>query len=248
MHTPPSAKQGGSDDPLSLQVDSECRLCGLGQPNSDKKLAVCQPTIWDSESQRPSVDTPLVLFVGDSPTPDDMPAGRPFTGITGSLLRARNKTSLFAHFSVRERASVYLCNAVRCLAISDTIPASSFRACTERYLQQHMESLGSLPCRDRIVVMLGAKATAFTYQLAGHRNVSSMQARQMQGTKLPICGKPWVGISTLSLNLVVAQPERLLEVVDHFHILSRYLSSSSNTPLSPVFTEPEAPPSLSRKD
>ncbi len=247
MHSSSRAKPGGSDDPLSLPVDSECRLCELGQPNSDKKLAVCQPTIWDSESQSPSVDTPLVLFVGDSPTPDDMPAGRPFTGITGSLLRARNKTSLFSQFSVRQRASVYLCNAVRCLAISDTIPASSFRACTERYLRQHMESLATLPCRNRIVVMLGAKATAFTYQLAGHRNVSSSQARQMQGTNLPICGTPWVGISTLSLNLVVAQPERLLEVFDHFHILSRYLGDNPQPALDPTFVDP-SPPSLSRKD
>jgi uracil-DNA glycosylase family 4 len=239
------SKHGGSGDPLQLPVDTGCRQCPLGQLAAARNWPVCQPTIWDSLSRRPAPDIPIIVFIGDAPMFDER-TGRPFSGVAGSLLRGRDEHSLFSRFRLRELACVWLCNAVRCPSSASTIPTSAFNACTQRYLESHLESLGSLPCSDRILMMMGAPAISATMKLAGFTGISSVKARQMQGTTLPIRGIPWVGVSTHHPQHIMVQPERFPEMLDHFHILRRYISnkqlSTKPTIISPV------PPQSLRKD
>jgi uracil-DNA glycosylase family 4 len=227
---------------LPLLQDTSCTLCELGPHASAQGWSVCQPTIWDSLSQPPSEHTPLLFVLGERPSMDEARTGRPFTGMAGMYLRSQAGWSLFSSFKVRQRACVYLANVVRCPCVVDVVPASSLNVCSNTYLLPHLEPLGSLPCSNRIALLMGAPAVKHWYALSGQRNVSLAQARNQQGSETVIRGTPWVAVSTYNPGIALRESSRHLEISDHFTIIDRLLRGEPVADMHPDIVEPGAPP------
>src|SRR5512136_1675988 len=97
-----------------------------------------------------------VVFVGEAPGRDEDLQGRPFVGRAGQLL-----TAMIEKGMKRPRASVYICNILKCRPPGNRTPAPNEVACCTPYLHAQLHII-----RPRLIIALGGVAAQI---LSGER-------------------------------------------------------------------------------
>jgi len=219
----------------------DCTLCVLGTDAKPSWIR-CQPTVWDSGSQPPQAHTPLLLILGERPGADEATTGIPFTGIAGTYLRGRTPDSVFSHWDLRQRACIYLANAVRCPCPADTVPATCFKTCTDTYLRPHLDHLAHLPHSRLVALLMGAPAVQHWYRLGGIPSMTLTRGRNQQGTRITIGSGIWHTVCTYNPGAILREPARHLELTDHMSIIDRLLRGESLPNPRPTLVPPGPPP------
>ena len=118
-----------------------------------------------------------LVFVGEAPGRDEDREGRPFVGRAGVLL-----TRMIEQGMQRPRASVYICNILKCRPPRNRPPApDEVRACA-LYLHRQLEVI-----RPRLIIALGRPAAQV---LSGER----MSMKRLRGRLLRYRGVPLLPI------------------------------------------------------
>ncbi len=135
-HTGP-AERIEALEPLRQQALS-CTACGLSEGRTHVVFG------------EGALDTDLV-FVGEAPGRDEDEQGRPFVGRAGQLL-----TRMIEGGLKRSRASVYICNILKCRPPGNRDPRTDEVAACTPYLKQQLAMI-----QPKVIVALGRIAGNF---------------------------------------------------------------------------------------
>lgn len=195
---------------MNLPIRTECRACTLHE--TAKSIGI--PYVWDVGSLPLAPGTPLLVFVGERPGPDEDRTGRPFVGPAGLALRASDGF-LGAIPNVRSRASLIYGNLVRCFSGGETPHASCFKACLPHSTADLSALIEATPGSRRLLVCLGL---APSKHLGGHDTLLAATAHQLDE---PIPG--FRAVYTYNPAYFNKEPAIDRAMQGHFEIVSRWL-------------------------
>ena len=168
---------------------------------------------------------PAVIYVGRNPGYNEDDQGHPFVGRSGQLLHAVYIDGI----NLRDRATIYLLNGVRCYTIKDEPPkARHWKSCLphtmsdlEKIREQH----------ERIaLVLLGGDCTSHSYRhLLGVRGMNLTKGINNNGET----HDDMTVFSTYHPSAVLRDPNYINAVHDHNGLISAWLDGVMAVPSEP---------------
>jgi len=224
-------------------------------------------------SNAPS-DAPAILFVGQNPGYTEDTHNAAFIGRSGVILcggwRSDNEHRFDLHPStpnppstfvpgpyvdgarLRDRAHLYVVNAVRCATPSNSVPPERSLAACSRHLIHDIHALAAR--HDRLaIVCLGAVAVRAIYKhILGwpSKRCTQTEAFTVNGDPQPIiAGRPMPVFTTYHPAYILRNPNALNAVKDHLTLLHTHFlttAASSIPSLNIVEPGPPCPPQTQR--
>lgn len=228
---------GTPHSPTVFPMPNRCALCQLG-PGAPLR------TTRDADSLRPAPDVPLLLVLGDRPGAHEARTRTAYTGPSGELLRGRTPNSMFTIHHLRDRASIFLTNAVRCHTPASTVPASAYNTCADTHLLADLGILRSVPAAHRVLLVTGAAPLRTVLRLCDLPARTMSEAKHDQIRPLPAPFDGYRMIVTYNPAALLRTPALIPEAHDHFHLLVRALRDPSPIPE----LEPDIHPVQCRKE
>ena len=218
---------------MNLQVISnhpdctECDLCEQA-PGVPKSIGI--GTRMSEPMGRTST---ALVYVGRNPGYNEDDQGHPFVGKSGKLLHAVYIDGI----RLRERATVYLMNGVRCYTIKAAPPkARHWKACLPDALKE-LEQIKEK--HDRVgVVLLGGDCTSHGYRhLFGTKGMNLTKGINNNG-------ETHDGVTVFSTyhpSAVLRDPNYINAVHDHNGLISAWLDGVMAVPSEPNIIQTRIP-------
>lgn len=219
-----------------ISGDPSCTACPLHKETKH----VCHPAYRDVLSQKES-DT-VLLFLGDRPGFHENDSGLPFTGPTGVLLCASPgvkvdilPVSILEMIEARQRATVWIANALRCYGPAEHPPKLAYVQCST-YLVELMEEIW----RPRAaVICMGPGAINSVLRIGGHPPLGLAKSTHLQGTKLYL-PKAWTFFAMPNPAILFARrsPEKGKSIARYCTLIRSYLDGYETSPSRPIPLDP----------
>lgn len=151
-------------DRLESQV-SICKKCPLHETARNKVFGSGNPSA-------------AVMIVGEAPGRDENASGLPFVGEAGQLL-----DKAFAKLGV-DRASLYICNILKCQPPGNRRPEPSETQSCIGWLEQQIRIV-----KPKVLIVLGATAMQVLAEI--HSSIGKMRGKMMAGPEGVLMMPTW---------------------------------------------------------
>lgn len=230
---------------MKFLTHADCTGCDLHEVPGVENVGI--PSVWLEGSKEPGPNTDAVVFIGQNPGWEENVQGLPMVGRTGQMVRV----ALTDGINLRERASVYLTNAVRCWTVGNEKPKKRcIKACVS-HSYADLQQIARTHKGGRICLMLlGATATDLFYQYLArspgkHKDVSLTEAFSHNGQAHTLTLGDEVCtfhvFATFHPAAAMREPNLNHAIHDHMGLLDRFLAGVPAPVTKVVLSPPRYP-------